>query len=269
MSPQDLALLANVLPDFSRQYQLQVYQGVLQECLSAGNVESSCSLEVLYQLRQQLGLSQADHCTVLAILGIEQTDRLDPEQQRSRENQARLQDYQQALELILLELVDGGMPLQASLQRRYPQILVLQKNCQITDREHAQILDNLLTDQQRLFQKAEMLLSQLAELTRHPHRSSRLPLGHRRSNARSAPTQQQVVTQLLSILEILGEDPSAIVIADRVSQLASHVIPGLLARSEQNASWQTRISPNVMAALRPEPVAPYQHQVQRPMVSSN
>jgi hypothetical protein len=252
LSPQDLALLANVLPDFSRQYQLQVYQGVLQKALTSGNTESSCSLEVLHQLRQQLGLTDQDHRAVLARLGIEDVDRLNPDQQRTYENQARLTDYQTALELMLLEFVESGMPLQQSLQLKYPQILVLQQTYQISDREHAEILDTLLTDKRSLLQKAESLLTQLQESTQGSQRDLRRPLARRATQSpQSNQTQQQLVTKLLSILEILGEDQTAIAIARRVSKLASHIIPGLLARAEQQVSWQSRISPKVLSALRP------------------
>jgi hypothetical protein len=225
-----------------RQYQLQVYQEVLNNALTMGSVESSGSLDLLHDLRQQLDLTSQDHGAILATLGIEDVDRLDPHQQRSQENQARLTDYQTALELMLLELVDSGMPLKQSLQLKYPQILTLQRNAQISDREHAQLLDHLLTDHRSLIQKAETLLTELQELT---HRKNR------HSSFQSTQNTQQIVTKLLSILEILGDDPTAHRIARRVSKLASHIIPGVLARADQNASWQARISPKVLAALRP------------------
>jgi hypothetical protein len=241
MSPTDLSLLANVLPDFSRQYQLKIYQGVVQDALDRGNTKSSCSLDVLYHLRQQLGLTGQDHNQVLAALGIVDGDRLDPQQQRASEHLARLTDYQAALELMLLELVDVEMPLQPLLALKYPQILVLQRKYTINDREHAKILETLLMDHQSLLQKTEQLLSQLQALTARKNRHA---------SSQSAQSQQQLVTRLLNILEMLGEDPKAIAIAQRMSQLASHIIPGVLARSEKDSSWQSRISPKVLSALR-------------------
>lgn len=93
LNPNEIYVLAKILPGFTQEKLLQAYKGVLREALEEGYVNSSNSLEVLKKMHQQLNISDKEHMTVLTELGVEDPDLLDPSKRRTRENQLRLQSY--------------------------------------------------------------------------------------------------------------------------------------------------------------------------------
>jgi len=98
----EVYVLAKVLPGFTREKRHEVHKGVVQEALEEGYVNYSSSLEVLQQMRQELGIPDDEHREVLEELGVEDPELLDPNRQRSLENQVRLSGYQKSLERLML-----------------------------------------------------------------------------------------------------------------------------------------------------------------------
>ncbi|MCU0549720.1 MAG: cyclic nucleotide-binding domain-containing protein [Leptolyngbya sp. Prado105] len=104
----EVYVLAKILPGFTREKRHEAYKGVVKEALEEGYVNYSSSLEVLKQMRQELGVSDDEHREVLEELGIEDPEILNPNRQRSLENQIRLTGYQKSLErLMRLQQQDG------------------------------------------------------------------------------------------------------------------------------------------------------------------
>jgi hypothetical protein len=101
LSPDELYVLAKVLPGFTRQKRLEAYKGVVREALEEGYVNGSSSLAVLAQLRQELDIGDEMHQEVLDALGVEDPGLLDPNQRRSLEDQVRLSGYRKSLERLL------------------------------------------------------------------------------------------------------------------------------------------------------------------------
>jgi hypothetical protein len=93
LNPDEVYVLAKILPGFTGEKRLQAYKGVLREALEEGYVNSSNSLEVLIQMRQQLDISEKEHLTVLTELGVKDPDLLNPSKQRTRKNQVRMHCY--------------------------------------------------------------------------------------------------------------------------------------------------------------------------------
>ncbi|MFM7438655.1 MAG: cyclic nucleotide-binding protein, partial [Snowella sp.] len=87
LKPNEIYVLAKVLIGFNREKQHQVYKGVVKESLEEGYVNSASSLEVLKQMRQELGINNDEHRKVLEELGIEDPELLNPNRQWSLENQ--------------------------------------------------------------------------------------------------------------------------------------------------------------------------------------
>ncbi len=105
----EVYVLAKILPGFTREKRHEAYKGVVKEALEEGYVNYSSSLEVLKQMRQELGVSDDEHREVLEELGIEDPEILNPNRQRSLENQIRLTGYQKSLErLMRLQQQDGA-----------------------------------------------------------------------------------------------------------------------------------------------------------------
>ena len=262
LKPDEVYVLANVLPGVNQEYGIQVYKGVLREALEQGTVNSANSLEVLSQIRLKLGIKDEDHFTVLTELGIEDPDLLDPHKRRSRENQLRLQSYRQALELQLLELVEMGIPLRKALQRKDKQIQALQLEYGITAEEEAQILANMSDENGAILRKADVLLDQLKDLAvRYQLLSNLVPNAQAPAFAllRVLTVEQKqhiIINQLLSILEVLGDGSDAKRIATATSVLAENVITKILQGTDGSASWYERLSAEAIALLQPSESLP-------------
>ncbi|MBW4640073.1 MAG: hypothetical protein KME05_17965 [Gloeocapsa sp. UFS-A4-WI-NPMV-4B04] len=71
LKPDELYALAKVLPGFSNNYRLQIYQGVLQEALEQRTVTATSSLNVFQSLRKKLDISEALHESILNTLQAE------------------------------------------------------------------------------------------------------------------------------------------------------------------------------------------------------
>ena len=96
LNTHEVYVLAKVLPGFTREKRHQAYKGVLREALEEGYANYSSSLEVLQQMRRELGISDDEHRIVLEELGVEDPALLDPNRQRSLENQIRLSGYRKS-----------------------------------------------------------------------------------------------------------------------------------------------------------------------------
>ena len=66
LTSNELFVLTSVLPQFQRKDRLQIYQGILQDALTQGNINSADTFEVLKELRQRLALNDDEHYSVLS-----------------------------------------------------------------------------------------------------------------------------------------------------------------------------------------------------------
>ncbi|BBD60361.1 cyclic nucleotide-binding protein [Nostoc sp. HK-01] len=253
--PNEVYVLAKVLPGFSRADRLRVYKGVLQESLQEGNVQSADSLEVLKDVRKELNISDEEHYSVLAELGVEDPGLLDPQRQLSRENQLRIDSYRRALELVIQELVETGTPLSDAFERKQKQIMSLRQEYAITSAEQEQVLAEMFNQDGALLRTAETLLSQLQDLAVRYQALQNLvsnPQAPVYVLLRQAVQEKQklIVTQLLSILEILGDTPEALDIARSIGVLAANILGDILRSNEEQSKWISRLSMRVIASLR-------------------
>jgi hypothetical protein len=254
LKSDEVYVLAKILPGFSREQRQQAYREVLKEALENGNVDSSSSLGVLQQMREQLEISNDEHQIILTELGITEPELLDPQHQLTREQRLRLESYRQALELLLLELVEEGVPLQNALQQKNAQIRVLKQGYRISGAEDAQILAELFNEYGVLMRAADAMLDQLQTLAQ---RENTLTQGVLTPQApvfellrSSVETHQELVSaQLLSILEILGDQPDALRIAQTLGSLASKQIQTFL--QIPSLRWSERLSPQIIESLIP------------------
>lgn len=72
LNPDELYALAKVLPDFSQDYGLQVYLGVLKDALEQRSVTPTNSLTLFQPLRRNLAVSEEAHWQILEKLQIEE-----------------------------------------------------------------------------------------------------------------------------------------------------------------------------------------------------
>ena len=240
LNTHEVYVLAKVLPDFTREKRHQAYKGVVREVLEEGYVNYSSSLEVLQQMRQELDISDDEHRIVLEELGIEDPELLNPERQRSLENQIRLSGYRKSLERLMrlqrtqADRESDAIPDSAaarSLRRQYS----------ITPQEEARILSGFSGDASSV-QKAEFLLTKLPEL-KNSYRAMNQPrlreheavLTLLRENIRHK--QALIVRSVLETLELLQDDPTALLLAQSLQQGASGVLREILDRE----NWGDRL----------------------------
>lgn len=101
LNPDEVYVLARVLPEFGSEQRHQAYKGVVRDALAEGYVDGANSLEVLRRMRQELAISDDAHRLLLEELGVEDPSLLDPAQRRSLEDQVRLSGYRRSLERLL------------------------------------------------------------------------------------------------------------------------------------------------------------------------
>lgn len=131
LTPDEVYVLAKILPDFTKDKRLHAYKQVLREALDEGAVNSSSSLDVLQNLRRELDINDTDYHGILTELGVENPDLLNPEKQRSREDWLRLKSYRdrlaahpylwnrrkaKGLGLEILEVLQGDRPIDHAIK---------------------------------------------------------------------------------------------------------------------------------------------------------
>jgi pSer/pThr/pTyr-binding forkhead associated (FHA) protein len=253
--PDEVYVLAKVLPGFKRADRVEVYKGVLREALEEGKVSSAESLEVLKNMRKELNVTDEEHYAVLGELGVEDYTLLEPQKQRSREIQLRIEGYRRASELLIQELLENGTPLQEAIERRQKQIMALRQEYAITADEHEQVFAEMFHQDGPLLQKAEVLLAQLQQLAVHGqmlYNSVLNPQAPVYVLLRKAVQEKKklITTQLFRILELLGDSAEAVNIARSIAVFAANVIEEILQSNDEQLRWQKRLSPRVISSLR-------------------
>jgi len=253
--PDEVYVLAKVLPGFKRADRVEVYKGVLREALEEGKVSSAGSLEILKDMRKELNVTDEEHYLVLAELGVEDYTLLDPQKQRSRETQLRIEGYRRASELLIQELLENGTPLQEAIARRQKQIMALRQEYAITADEHEQVFAEMFNQDGPLLQKAEVLLAQLQDLAVHGqmlYNSVLNPQAPVYVLLRQAVQEKKklITTQLFRILELLGDSAEAVNIARSIAVFAANVIEEILQSNDEQLRWLHRLSPRVISSLQ-------------------
>lgn len=250
LNTHEVYILARVLPGFTRDKRHEAYKGVVREALEEGYVNYSSSLGVLQQLRQELGITDDEHRQVLEELGIEDPELLNPDRQRSLENQIRLSGYRKSLErLMLLQRQGNNRDNKLDILEQNPaEIRALRSQYSITPQEESWILSGITPEEGNL-RRAEFLLTQLSPLI-DCYRALHQPILRQHDAVLSLlrdsihHKKELIVRTILEILETLHNEPAAINIAQQLRDLAPIVLEELL-----NQNWQTRLSPEVLQVL--------------------
>jgi len=259
LGSDEVFVLAKVLPSFSEQKRLAAYKEVLREALEEGYVNSSTSLNLLANIRQELDISADEHASILTELGVEDPSLLDPNYVHSLENSVRLNGYRKALDRLLL--LQQQEPLPQLRQRDPHQIKKLRQDYCITEQEEAEILAGLEGDQE-LWQRAQHILTQLETLIQRFHALNQprlspqaLVLSVLRTSVRHK--KRIMVRGLLELIETASHEHSATAatIAHALSALSPWVLPEVL--TSPTSKWAQRLPGEILTILQqPEPNAP-------------
>lgn len=251
LNTHEVYVLAKVLPGFTREKRHQAYKGVVREALEEGYVNYSSSLELLQQMRQELGITDDEHRVVLEELGIEDPELLNPDHQRSLENQIRLSGYRKSLERLLL--LQRKQPDRTAFEQLSFQdsaaVRSLRRQYSITPQEEEWILSGF-SDNASNVKKAEFLLTQLPALI-DGYRALNQPMLHEHQAVLTllreniSHKKELIVRSLLETLTLLQSAPAALTLAQGLQQ-ASPVILGELLEKED---WGDRLPPTILQRL--------------------
>lgn len=256
LSADEVYVLAKVLPDFSQEKRHQAYKGVVREALAEGYISTANSLDVLQQMRRELGISDDEHREVLEELGIEDPNLLNPDRQRSLENQIRLTGYQRSLERLMR--LQQSQPNWAAFQPSSQDAATLQalrSEYAVTPQEEEWILQDLEAEG---IQKAEALLARLSTWVACD-RTLRHPMLHPHTIVVAlvqdavARKQDLIVRSLLETLPTLPEQPATVRILEDLHRLA----PPPLAHYLSQDHWRNSFPVAFLQVLtKPADVAP-------------
>ncbi|UBF30300.1 cyclic nucleotide-binding domain-containing protein (plasmid) [Kovacikia minuta CCNUW1] len=247
----EVYVLAKILPGFTHTKRHQAYKGVVREALEEGYVNTSSSLSVLQQMRQELGISDDEHREVLEELGIEDPELLNPNRQRTLENQIRLSGYQKSLERLMAiqQRQSDRTGFDQLLQQNSAEIRSLRREYSITAQEEEWILNGLSPNAGNV-QKAEYLLARLSDLSACERALNHPLLDEHRTVVMVVQTsiahkQALIVQSILETLTTLQPEQKAQAIAQSLQQLAAQMVMQLFNRE----NWSDRLSPELLRSL--------------------
>ncbi|PSB05439.1 cyclic nucleotide-binding protein, partial [Pleurocapsa sp. CCALA 161] len=251
LNTHEVYVLAKVLPGFTREKRHQAYKEVVREALEEGYVNYSSSLEILQQMRRELSITDDEHRMVLDELGIEDPELLNPNRQRSLENQIRLSGYRKSLERLML--LQSKQPDRQTFEQLSAQdsasIRSLRREYSITAQEEEWILSGFTANNGSL-KKAEFLLAQLPELI-NSYRALNQPILHEyqavlmllRENIKHK--KELIVRSLLETLALLKNDPAT----PALVQSLQNASPTILIEILDQEDWSDRLPPEILQFL--------------------
>ncbi len=125
LSPAEVYTLVKALPAVGRQQAALVYRGVMAEMLRSGRLDRAAALLELQDLRDALGLDDAEHHAAVRLLAAEQPELLQHDRLQRQRDELRREAAAEAVEELLrqrgLQVLDpAGLP--ADLEARLEQI---------------------------------------------------------------------------------------------------------------------------------------------------
>jgi hypothetical protein len=260
LNTHEVYILAKVLPSFTRAKRHTAYKEVVREALEEGYVNYSSSLEVLQQLRQELSITDDEHREVLEELGIEDPELLNPDRQRSLENQIRLTGYRKSLERLMLlqkqqfDLAEGESDrnsLDTLIEQKSAEILALRRQYSINPQEEAWILSGI-SPEARNQRRAEFLLAQLPALI-ICYRALHRPILQSHQAVLKLlwdslhHKKELIIRTVLGFLSSQPPDRENLALAQQLGDLASTTLVEVL----DSENWSDRLDPEILKCLAP------------------
>ena len=254
LGPDEVYVLAKILPGFNQDKRQEAYKSVLRGALEEGYVNTVSSLEVLQQMRFELGISEDAHRTVLGQLGIEDPELLNPKRQRTLESSMRMEAYRKSLERLVI--LQQKRSLEELLQQDPASVRQLRQEYCITYQEEEEILRGLDGEKatwpraQHLLQQLDVLIKRYCALSQPVLQEESLPLNLLRNGIRQK--KRLLIRGLLEIIETVGQSDSSgqaiyVRIAHDLSRLAPTTLQQVLANPR--SQWESRLNARVLHFL--------------------
>lgn len=166
LSADEVYVLAKTLPNFSVAQKREAYRAILGEALESGHTKTAESLKLLADVREQLGLTDADHHAITDALGLQDPGLLDPDIQGSVEVQVRRENYRKFLvDLVERECPAGVKPAQyLASPEATSAIAPVRTFFGIPEEDHSRLIAEIGEDETHVIASAQSLLEKLREL---------------------------------------------------------------------------------------------------------
>jgi len=262
LKPDEVYVLAKTLPQFSHEQKVHAYRNVLEDALQRGKTNSAASLEMLREVRTELGVNDEEHRRLLEELGAEAGAALDPDQAASYENWVRVGNYKRSIELAIVPHLERGQPLADVLALREVESAIAENRdlYRITPSEHDAVLAQVTGGGGLLFERARSLLEPML-------RCASLRLGLAALMARdedgaaiarllSKVLRQRIValcSRQFAALLTLGESPEARWLAANLGTILGSDLDTALAEpvaAGSASTWEDSLAAETVAALR-------------------
>jgi hypothetical protein len=263
LKADEIYVLAKTLPGFSREQRLQAYRNILEDWLRKGKAESSASLELLREVRVEIGVTDDEHRQLLQELGIDGAQmNFDSEAAASYETWLRLENYRSAIEPLLVARLEHGQRLAFALSDPDVAQAIKQyrETYQVSETDHDNVIANITGSGGVLLERARRQLDLLAE-------DAVLIFGLR--NQMLADTSWQrvgailvagvarrsaaICAKLFPILLTVGDTPETRAVAARIADLMGDDVELQLTmpvtRGSRN-SWGEALEANSVRLLR-------------------
>ncbi len=235
--------LGRVLPEVTASQGRTAYRETLRDALASGHTQSAAARNVLRSVRQQLNVSEADHAGVLAELGMDDQNALDPAEAGIDDRRMRTDGYRKEIETMLSPFLEAGTALSEALREPSVQarVTMLQTFYSIDGSDHDDVCRSLLGSDGALIRRARDITRSLVRLGR----------------VRAALTRVKGEPEPLARLLILSLDRRQDRLAARVaahlaaleSAQESHAIGRMLAASPPAASAVLKFGEHLHADL--------------------
>ena len=166
LSADEVYVLAKTLPNFTVAQKREAYRAILTEALESGHTKSAESLKLLSDVREQLGLTDADHHAITEALGVQDPGLLDPEARGSVELQVRRENYRK----FLVDLVQRECPAGVKTATYLASAEALEAIGPVrtffgmSEEDHARVVGEIAEDETRVVESAQNMLEKLREL---------------------------------------------------------------------------------------------------------
>jgi hypothetical protein len=258
LNPDELYVLARVLPGFGNDQRHEAYKGVVRDALAEGYVNVASSLDVLRRMRQEIGISDDEHRLLLEELGVEDPALLDPDKRRSLEDQVRLSGYRRSLERVLRvqqQLAGAGTAEtgQNGGTSAQNELAALVRQFSISTAEEAEAIE-ILDPVSGAAHRADLLLDRLAPLHLSLQAMAAAELQHQPLlvtllEERLRHREELCLEGILRSLALLPPGSDRELLVQRLHQLACDSLEPLLAATR----WRDSLPAELQAALRRQP----------------
>lgn len=253
LKPDEVYILAKVLPEVTRDQRDKVYRGVLIEALEDGII-SATEENLLKELRKELEIDIDQHYSMLASLGIEDPTLFNPDKQFNLEKRLRLDAYRNNLEFLIFDLVDSGVPISEALERKKSRIDSLKQEYRISEEEEELIAAEILGEAGSLFNNAQQLLESLRDIHSQVMYLEDLPTDPQSSVYQLLRNilldrEKIVIHKLMSIIEVLGDRPMVAQIVRAIDLLTPTCFRQVLDQKRNERLWSDRFNENVISWL--------------------